>query len=50
MSRATDETGYTQPTLDDLMKVRGAGTRYHYNHIRAWTVQPDGTVLFGLGD
>jgi sulfane dehydrogenase subunit SoxC len=47
MSRATDETGYTQPTLEELMAVRGPGTRYHYNHIRAWTVRADGSVVFG---
>jgi sulfane dehydrogenase subunit SoxC len=48
MSRATDETGYTQPSLDELIDVRGIGTRYHYNHVRAWTVQADGTVLFDV--
>jgi sulfane dehydrogenase subunit SoxC len=46
MSRATDETGYTQPTLDVLMKARGPQTQYHYNQIRAWRVAPDGTVTF----
>jgi len=48
MSRATDETGYTQPTLQELIDVRGPATRYHYNHIRAWTVQADGSVLFDV--
>jgi sulfane dehydrogenase subunit SoxC len=48
MSRATDETGYTQPTLEALRDVRGPGTQYHYNQIRAWTVRPDGTVWFGV--
>lgn len=48
MSRATDETGYTQPPIDELMEVRGSGTRYHYNHIRAWTVRADGSVFFGV--
>ena len=48
MSRATDETGYTQPSLQELMDVRGVATRYHYNHVRAWTVQADGTVLFDV--
>ena len=47
MSRATDETGQTQPTVTELLEVRGAGTNYHYNSIRAWTVRPDGTVVFG---
>ena len=26
LSRATDETGYVQPTRAELMRVRGAGT------------------------
>jgi sulfane dehydrogenase subunit SoxC len=48
MSRATDETGYQQPTLEALRAVRGAGTFYHHNNIRAWRVEPDGKVFFGL--
>lgn len=48
MSRATDETGYVQPTLAELRKVRGLGTTYHFNHVRAWRVRRDGTVIFGL--
>ncbi len=48
MSRATDETGYVQPTLAALRRVRGLGTTYHFNNIRAWRVQPDGRVVFGL--
>jgi len=48
MSRATDETGYVQPTLAQLRAVRGLGTQYHYNNVRAWRVEPDGRVFFGL--
>ena len=48
MSRATDETGYAQPTLAELEAARGRGTEYHYNHVLAWRVRPDGRVLFGL--
>ena len=48
LSRATDETGYVQPTLDELRAARGRGTTYHFNHIRAWTVRRDGAVVFGL--
>jgi sulfane dehydrogenase subunit SoxC len=48
MSRATDETGYVQPTLDQLRQVRGPGTRYHLNNIRAWKVRRDGSVVYGL--
>lgn len=48
MSRAVDETGYAQPTLAQLRAVRGSGTFYHFNHIRAWRVRRDGSVVFGL--
>ncbi len=47
MSRATDETGYAQPTLADFKRVRGTGTDYHYNSIRTWNVAADGAVTFG---
>lgn len=47
MSRATDETGYVQPTYEELADVRGPGTFYHWNNIRAWTVEEDGRVYFG---
>lgn len=46
MSRATDETGYVQPTLAALRAARGPGTGYHYNNIRAWDVDPTGRVTF----
>ena len=48
LSRAVDQTGYVQPTLEELRRVRGPGTSYHFNHIRAWRVRPDGAVFFGL--
>jgi sulfane dehydrogenase subunit SoxC len=44
MSRATDETGYVQPTTDALVAARGPATSYHFNNIRAWRVARDGTV------
>lgn len=50
MSRATDETGYLQPTLAQLRAARGLGTYYHFNHIRAWRVDADGRVVFGLDE
>ena len=46
LSRATDETGYVQPTRERLVAVRGAGTDYHLNHIVGWKVAPDGKVTF----
>ncbi len=47
MSRAVDETGALQPTRAEFRAKRGPGTDYHYNHIRAWTVDRDGRVYFG---
>ena len=46
MSRAIDETGYAQPTRALFHERRGAGTDFHFNHIRAWTVHGDGSVTF----
>lgn len=46
LSRATDETGYRQPTRAELIKVRGIGTDYHFNPILGWRVQGDGRVFF----
>ena len=47
MSRAIDETGYVQPTLETFRAVRGAGTDFHFNAIRTWLVEQDGRVFFG---
>ena len=47
MSRAVDETGYVQPTLPELLAVRGRDTGpYHLNPIVAWRVPRDGRVEF----
>jgi sulfane dehydrogenase subunit SoxC len=47
-SRCTDETGYVQPTREQLIAVRGlhAGPDGfdHYNGIKIWYVRADGTV------
>jgi len=43
-SRCTDDTGYVQPTLAELVKVRGVHSRYHLNAIQAWRVRTDGNV------
>ena len=50
LSRATDETGYVQPTTRQLLAARGERTSYHWNNIRPWKVAADGTVTYGLGD
>ena len=44
MSRATDDTGYVQPTLAALLEARGRSTIYHNNRIKAWEVQESGEV------
>jgi sulfane dehydrogenase subunit SoxC len=49
MSRATDETGYVQPTTAALQAVRGPSTSYHFNNIRAWRVGADGAVRLAGG-
>jgi sulfane dehydrogenase subunit SoxC len=43
-SRCTDETGYVQPTLTTLVKVRGVNSTFHNNAIQGWKVMADGTV------
>ena len=43
-SRATDETGYVQPSRQDLVSVRGTGSIYHYNGQQNWRVAADGTI------
>jgi sulfane dehydrogenase subunit SoxC len=43
-SRAVDETGYVQPTLGQLRKVRGVNAIYNKNAIQTWRVNADGTV------
>jgi sulfane dehydrogenase subunit SoxC len=44
LSRATDETGYLQPTFKQIKEARGEETRYHYNSITSWQIKNDGTV------
>lgn len=50
MSRATDETGNVQITLEEARKAReeNKNIRHYYNNIRAWAVAADGKVTFGL--
>jgi sulfane dehydrogenase subunit SoxC len=43
-SRAMDETGYVQPTKDELRRVRGLNSIYHNNGIQTWRVLPSGEV------
>jgi len=43
-SRATDETGYVQPSGRVLREVRGTRSIYHNNAIQSWLVQESGEV------
>jgi sulfane dehydrogenase subunit SoxC len=43
-SRAIDETGYIQPTKDELRAVRGENSIYHNNGIQTWHVRDNGEV------
>jgi sulfane dehydrogenase subunit SoxC len=47
-SRVTDETGYIQPTLKQLIAIRGLngpfGSIYHLNAIQSWAVNEAGGV------
>ena len=43
-SRATDETGYVQPTYKQLRGVRGSRSIYHNNAVQSWLVQDSGEV------
>jgi sulfane dehydrogenase subunit SoxC len=44
-SRAIDETGFVQPSLADLRRVRGTNAVYNNNSIQTWQVKPDGSVF-----
>lgn len=46
-SRCTDDTGYTQPAIAELVKVRGVNSNYHNNGIQAWKVASDGKITNG---
>ncbi len=47
-SRCTDETGYIQPTIKQLIDARGLngplGSIYHLNGIQSWQIASDGRV------
>ncbi len=48
-SRATDETGYVQPTMQQLVDVRGTNSTYHMNGIKSWAVSENGEVTSAWG-
>jgi sulfane dehydrogenase subunit SoxC len=44
-SRCTDETGYLQPTRDELLAAYGPHSNYHYHAIKSWRVRETGDVV-----
>ncbi|MCW5772679.1 MAG: sulfite dehydrogenase [Rhodospirillaceae bacterium] len=44
MSRAQDETGYVQPAIADLRRIRGTNSIYHNNSMITWQVKAGGEV------
>ena len=46
-SRCMDETGYMQPSLSELVQVRGVNSNYHNNAFQVWKVAVDGRVSNG---
>ena len=46
-SRCTDDTGYTQPPIPQLIEVRGMNSQYHNNGIQAWKIAADGKITNG---
>lgn len=47
-SRAIDETGYVQPTREQLIAVRGTNSEDHFNAIHTWRVAENGEVSNAL--
>ena len=43
-SRTVDDSGYVQPSRDQLIAERGAKTIYHYNGITSWGVSANGEL------
>jgi sulfane dehydrogenase subunit SoxC len=50
MSRAVDSTGYVQPSVQDIQKVRAiAGFVQHNNAVQPWAVSANGEVRNAIG-
>src|SRR5215472_944422 len=48
-SRATDDTGYVQPTREALIAERGTKALYHFNGIASWAVDEHGELRHVYG-
>ena len=44
VSRCWDDTGYQQPTREELVAARGTNSNYHCNVLKSWIVAADGSV------
>ena len=44
LSRCRDETGYVQPSRQELIAQRGRYSAYHCNRIKGWRIAADGSV------
>src|SRR5262249_15343338 len=43
-SRATDETGYIQPSREALIAARGTNSGYHFHAVKSCNALADGTI------
>jgi sulfane dehydrogenase subunit SoxC len=44
VSRATDETGYVQPSLEELVRLRSLNGTYHNNAMTPWRIAENGEI------
>ncbi|GAA0886303.1 sulfite dehydrogenase [Sphingobacterium siyangense subsp. cladoniae] len=45
LSKAIDETGYIQPTYNQLVKARESKSGYHFNPVVGWDIEKTGEVF-----
>lgn len=45
LSKAIDETGYMQPTYNQLVKARESKSGYHFNPVVGWDIEKTGEVF-----
>ena len=45
-SRATDETGYVQPSAQEFIAARTSRSSYHHNPTTGWRIRADGSVVY----
>ena len=47
-SRAVDNTGFIQPSKEQLVAARGVNSFYHFNGISSWRVDAKGAVTYAV--